>query len=211
MNTVNINGVNVYQKYGMILSSKSIQPAKAKTVSIDIPGMDGKLDITDSMGIVRYSNRNLSFNFALIGNQIKTYALYEKIANEFDGARVNVILSESPAYYYEGRITEMSYEQGKGYAYITMEMDALPYAKTVQIFKKTSSGTSTITAEGSRMPTVPEWLIEDGEVDISFKGKSYHLTAGTYALQDFIMTEGMNEFQVNGNANVTMSYRKGKL
>lgn len=211
MNTVNINGCNVYQKYGMILTSKVIPPAAPKVITIDIPGTDGILDITESMGIVRYNNRTIQLNFAIIGNSEKNYSLYEKISNEFNGSKVNVILSESPKYYYEGRCTNMTFEQEKGIASISIEVDCLPYAKTVNEYIVTASGNATVDIVGSRMPVVPEITVEGGETDISFGGKSYHLTEGEYALQNYIIMNGTNTFTISGTATVTWKYRKGKL
>lgn len=212
MNTVNINGINVWQKYGMILTSKSIPPASVKSLMIDIPGADGALDITDSMGILRYNNRQITLNFALKGQTITTYALYEKIANEFSGRKVNVILSESDEWFYEGRVVGMTFDQESNMvANLTMTIDALPYAKTIREFSIVGEDVADLEIEGSRMPTVPTITVEDGETDIIWDDKSRHLTEGTYALQDLILMDGINEVRVEGTAKVTFVYRKGKL
>lgn len=212
MNTVNINGINVYQKYGMILTSKVIPPATAKTFMINIPGADGVLDITDSMGIVRYNSRRIVLNFSLIGQTITTYLLYQKISNEFNGRKVNVILSEADDFYYEGRCVDMTFEQTSNMvAEMTLTIDALPYAKTVKEFVVEAEGTEDLEIIGSRMPTVPEITVEGGSTNIIWQGHSRHLDAGTYALQDLVLMQGANSIRIDGNAKVKFKYRKGKL
>lgn len=209
--TVNINGKNVLQEYGLILISKNVENATPKTIMVDIPGADGKLDITDAMGVVRYQNRKINLKFEVIGGPVKTARVAALVANAYNGARVNLIFSEDPGYFYEGRVVGMTCQQKNASSELTMTVDCQPYAKTVGEFTVTITGSGTVFIAGSRMPTVPTITVADGSTTIMARGKSHSLEAGTYALHDMPVLDGLNTFEVSGTAKVTWTYRKGKL
>lgn len=204
--------VNSYQKYGLILTSKVINPAKARTMLVDVPGRDGVLDITETMGIVRYKNRQIVLNFALVGSSEKNMKIYGNFANDWNGAKIFPSFSDDPEYHYDGRVTDMTFVQTKNVAEITMTIDAFPYAMTKKYFYvKADTSNGDVTIEGSRMPTVPILIVEGGSTDISFEGNTYHVEEGTYAIPTIVIKKGINTFHVEGEGLVTFKYKKGKL
>ena len=57
--------------YGLVLSKKTIEAPSPKLETVDIPGADGKLDMTEYFGDVKYNNRKIKLEFSteLLGNR----------------------------------------------------------------------------------------------------------------------------------------------
>lgn len=203
--------VNAYKKYGLILTSKTITPAEPRLLLVDVPGRDGLIDVTDTMGEIKYKNRKIILNFSMLGTRTQNMRVFGEFSNDFNGRKVFPSFSEDPDYYYDARVEKITFQQkSANEAEITMTITAFPYAQTKQDFEveaRTEDDTEIIC---SRMPTVPTIIIEEGSADITFERKTYSLSAGTYAIQTIVMHEGSNIFHVEG-APVTFKYKKGKL
>lgn len=204
--------VNVYKDYGLILTSKTIAPAEPRLLLVDVPGRDGLLDITDTMGLIKYKNRKIVLNFAMIGSYVQNMRVFGKFSSDFNGRKVFPSFSEDIEYYYDARVEKMTFNQtSPNVAEVTMTITAFPYAQTKKDFEARSKDSiDDVEIVCSRMPTVPTIIIEQGSADITFESKTYHLTEGTYAFQDMVMKEGKNIFHVEGN-EVVFRYKRGKL
>ena len=61
MNTIILDGKNLYNEYGLVLNSYSEKMPAPKVNKIEIPGLDGYLDITEAIiGRVIYSEREIN-------------------------------------------------------------------------------------------------------------------------------------------------------
>lgn len=207
-----MDNVNVYKKYGLILTSKTIEPAEPRLLFVDVPGRDGLLDITDTIGGIKYKNRKIILNFSMIGNHLQNMRVFGQFSNDFNGRKVFPSFSEDIDYYYDARVEKITFEQtSNNVAEVTMTITAFPYAQTKEDFEaKSEDSIDDVEIVCSRMPTVPTIIIEQGSADITFEGKTYHLEQGTYAIQTIVMHEGINTFHVEGN-EVVFKYKKGKL
>lgn len=61
MKGIKFGTYHTYDDFNMILSEKRIGSPSPKIETIDVPGGDGVLDLTEYFGDVKYGNRNLSF------------------------------------------------------------------------------------------------------------------------------------------------------
>lgn len=79
-------------------------PPTPKTIYIDIPGLDGKLDFTEAvMGRPVFNNRSGSWTFINSG-EINSYDNRLRLRDELDGALMNVILHGDEFHFYRGRV-----------------------------------------------------------------------------------------------------------
>ena len=64
-NRLIVDGVDVSMKYRMVMADGyTLEPPEPKTYTIDIPGGDGVIDLTESLsGDVVYNNRHQEFTF----------------------------------------------------------------------------------------------------------------------------------------------------
>lgn len=120
-----------YRDFGLLLTAKEIGSAKPKLEQVEVDGMDGKLDLTDSLGDVKYENRPLSFTFTIIGNQPDFFEKYSEVQNYLHGEYMRVVIDDDPCFYYEGRCTVNSFKTSKRTATIVIDVDAAPYKQDI--------------------------------------------------------------------------------
>lgn len=119
--------------YGIILSSKTIEAPLPKTETIDIPGSDGVLDITEYFGEVRYNNRKLAFVFSTWERGTQLLELFYTMTNELSGRWFDsIILDDDPEYMFRGRVKNVTLSEGKINT-ITVECDCEPYREGVEM------------------------------------------------------------------------------
>lgn len=117
--------------YNLMLSKKEIESPSPKVETIDLPGADGLLDMTDYFGDVKYKNRKLKFEFstALRGGEL--LELYSKIQNDIAGRHFDsIILDDSPDFKYTGRVLSVKLSIGK-ISKLIIECDCEPYRTSV--------------------------------------------------------------------------------
>ena len=67
-NRLIVNGVDLAVRYNMVLlDGYTLSPPEPKTTTVEIPGRDGVLDLTESLiGDVTYNNRSMTFTFLIV-------------------------------------------------------------------------------------------------------------------------------------------------
>lgn len=134
--------------YNMILSKKSIESPVPKTETVDIPGGDGVLDMTEYFGDVKYKNRKITLVFSINLTGPELLDTYSDILNDLHGKHFEkIILDDDPDYYYTGRVTAVTLAEGE-INKLTVECSCEPY-KTGNKLKEYSllikaSGSETI-------------------------------------------------------------------
>ena len=83
----------------LIMNYARVSTPATKIKEIEVPGMDGVLDITEGLGEVKYNSRQILFKFTTT-NSNKVNGLI----NELHGKRKKIILDRDEAFYYIGRL-----------------------------------------------------------------------------------------------------------
>lgn len=124
-----------YRDLHMILAEKKIGTPSQKTESIDIPGGDGVLDLTEFFGEVKYKNRALSFEFSTLVPQSEFMTLFSMVQNALHGKKMMISLDADPEWYYIGRISVSEWKADKRIGKLTIDCDCEPfkYRMTSQI------------------------------------------------------------------------------
>lgn len=197
-----VNGVDICETYEIaLLDGYELAPPEPKTYTVDIPGGNGVIDLTEALtGDVAYENRTQSFEFACIYpddfEKIKT-----KLSNFLHGRAFDYTLSFDPGYIYHGRFKVTAYTH-TGYANgvvgdIKVEIDANPYKKKEsKVYKLNAIGGSWYKFESGRRPVHP--TIECAAVCyVTWDGKTQTVPAGTYKLNDVLFKAGDNDIYIN--------------
>ena len=95
--------------------------------TVEIPGGDGVLDLTEFFDEIKYKNRTLSFEFT---TQVPTEQFMEqfsKVQNALHGQKMNIILTEDPDWYYIGRISVSEWKADRNIGKLTIDCDCDPY------------------------------------------------------------------------------------
>lgn len=199
---MNYKGVKFDDKhtstYGIVLSGKTIDPPEPKTESVDIPGADGSIDMTEFLGSVKYKNRKIRLYFSVV-NKLNAELLetYSAILADLHGKRFeSIILDDDPGYKYSGRVTGVTLSSSDSVPRISIEADCEPYKQSVNLnvvaFTAGSAngdvtvnfGSKKVTArihiDCSSLSEVPEWIVhidnaqyatyDVSDIDIPIKG-----------------------------------------
>lgn len=201
-NRLIVNGVDLSERFGMILADGyTLAPPSPKTYTVDIPGGNGKLDLTESLlGDTAYDNREQKFVFYIIDadnfERVKT-----EVSNFLHGKSFYYVLTMDPSYIYHGRFTVSEYNHST-YANtvlgsIKIEIDADPFKlKEKQVFKVDAVGGKTVYFPSGRMRVRPVMEV-DGLVKVIHESKLITLQQGSWKINDLLFKEGTNKLYLN--------------
>ena len=130
---VRFNGKHSYNDYGLILKSRpKIGMPSPKTISIDVPGSDGSLDLTEAVaGEVKYSNREIELEFGAMVERDHQAEFKSRLMDALHGQIMEVILDEDSEWYYRGRVT-VEFEDVQSWRLkVTIKVDAEPYKQAI--------------------------------------------------------------------------------
>ena len=105
-NGITFDGKHSYDDFGLWLSERpNLASPVAKTNTVEVPGMDGVLDLTEAnAGEVKFRNRNLVFTFAAMVKVADQEEFKAVIRNALHGKKIQkIVLDEDPDWYYTGR------------------------------------------------------------------------------------------------------------
>lgn len=212
MKGIKFGNYHSYDDFSLILSQKTIGAPSPKVETIEIPGGDGVLDLSEFFGEVKYNNRNLSFDFSTIIPQAGFLDLFSRIQNAIHGKKMQIVLDDDPGWYYIGRVTVPEWKAERNIGKLTIECDCEPYKMklTETAVSKAVSGSASIILANSRKMVVPV-ITTNAEMTISFDGYSGTFSAGTFTIPELELHEGNNTVAVAGTGNISFRYREGGL
>ena len=207
MKGVKFGRYHSFDDFALILSQKTIGTPSPKTETIDIPGGDGVLDLTDFFGEVKYNNRELSFEFSTMVPQSEFMALFSRVQNALHGQKMQIILDEDAGWYYVGRITVSEWKTDRNIGLLTIDCDCEPYKAKIAntVVTVDVSGDTSVILQNSRKPVVPTIDIT-GEISLTFGTNFYTLGAGRYDLPGVQLVNGSNEILLSGTGTAVFSY-----
>lgn len=213
------SNVNTWNDWYLYSASRPAVPTpQPKTVTIDIPGADGSIDLTEALtGRVTYQDIASSLNFIVSNDKdISWVDLYSEIKNYLHGQRAQMILEDDPNYYYEGRFTVGGWNTGAHYSTITINYVVSPYKfeleqKSIKYTLNNSTQTTSVAA--SSMPIVPTFEVRNSTdgIRVTFEGVMYTIQNGTTKIPEFVLKNGTNIIRFQGTGTIEMTYRGGKL
>lgn len=219
-----------FTDFGLVLTSKTIALPSAKTKTVDVPGADGVIDLTEVLSDdIKYKNRKLSFTFTVIDPMASFAAVLSEVTNYVHGRKLRIAMDWDKNYYYEGRCTVNSFKTDKRTATIVVDCDCDPYKMEknststpwiwdtfsfvdgiIYINTVTVSGTTTVTLINRRKIVSPTFTCS-AAMRCSFGGKTYNLSKGTQTVLDIRLQDGENIVTFTGTGTVTIDYKGGSL
>lgn len=126
---------NTWTTWHLIPSSRPVvAQAEFKPKFVEIPGLDGNIDLTDYLtGSPTYGMRTGSWNF-LIANyngSVDPEILRTQIVTALHGKRIKIKLQDDPTYYYEGRLTVGAIEPGQTTSSISISYQLDAYKRKI--------------------------------------------------------------------------------
>ncbi|MCM1304565.1 MAG: hypothetical protein NC305_13285 [Lachnospiraceae bacterium] len=191
----------------LIMNYARIGTPAAKVKEIEVPGMDGMLDITESLGEVKYNTRQISFKFTTTnGDRISD------LINSLHGQRKKIILDRDEAFYYRGRLEVADPIVNGNLISVEMVAQCEPYKYKARItrHKEDIAGASNIVLRNEKMQSIPKITLT-AQMRVSFENRIYELPAGEYEIAEIVLKQGYNRFRVEGNGTVLFQYQEGAL
>lgn len=201
-NRLIVNGVDLSIRFQMVLlDGYTLEPPEPKTYTVDIPGGNGVIDLTEALtGDVAYKNRKQEFTFAVI--DVKNFEKVKtEVSNFLHGRAFDYTMTMDPGYTYHGRFSVDSYSH-EAYAngllgQFKIIVDANPYKlKEHCTYRLNATGGKLYRFESGRRPVHP--VLECTQpCFVTFKGVETLIPAGTYRLNDIVFNNGVNEIYLN--------------
>lgn len=135
-------GVDTYKDWHLVPASRpTVAVPGIESKYVEIPGMDGSVDLSEFLrsGRPAYGNRTGSFNFYVENDHEFWATLYPKILNRIQGRKFKMVLEEDdPDYYWDGRFTMDKYDPGEGYySGVSISYNVGPFKRKI---RKNSEG-----------------------------------------------------------------------
>lgn len=225
-----------YRDWGLVLASRpTISPPSPKTILVDIPGSDGKIDLTESLtGEVAYNNREISCSFSVVDKRENWANKYSEILDYLHGKRMKIVFDEDEEYYYYGRIEIDSWESDIASATLNIKADVEPFKleqfsslddwdwdpfdfetgiareyKDIRVDRRLDC-----IVEGRRKPVSPVFIAEPDEnknLYVIYHGKKYLIHPGRSRILNIVLKQGTNTLTFVGYGKVSIDYRGGGL
>ena len=202
-NRLIVDGVDLSAKFGLVMADGyTLTPPTPKTYIVDIPGGNGKIDLTESLlGDVAYDNRKMEFVFHVI--DVEDYEMIKtEISNYLHGKSFDYKLTFDPEYTYHGRFSVESYSHNvysnvNKVGTIKVSIDAKPFKhKKNQVYKIDAVGGITVYFDSGRERVCPK-IETSGLLKVIYNGKLVRLPEGTWTVNDIIFKDGPNEIYFN--------------
>lgn len=132
--SVTFGDKNTWDDWHLVPTSRPLfNPPSPKTKTVEIPGADGILDISESLsGRPTFNNREGSMEFYVMNGYQSWATLYSEILEYLHGRRMKAILEDDPAYYYIGRFSVNQWKSDKDWSKITIDYNVSPYKKRLE-------------------------------------------------------------------------------
>lgn len=237
--SIDIGENNTWEDWHLISKVRpSFNPPKQKKNYISVPGMNGALDLSESLtGFPVYENREGTFEFLIMNDYESWEKLYSKILSEIHGKELKAILEDDSGYYYIGRFEVSSYEAGSEqnspWSKIGVSYNVDPYKYEISDYDDWEWDTfdfevgvireyneieidhrKTVNVYGLDKPDMPSFEVDstDGNgMTMIFNNEAYHLPDGVSKLLNSYITKGDNYFSFIGYGTVKINYVGGTL
>lgn len=208
---------NTWIDWGLILTSKDVTPPEPKTNYINIDGMSGSLDLSESLtGDITYQDRTVTATFWTDeGSYADREKLINNIVSELHGKKIKIIEPDTPHYYFYGRVVIKERHNNKAYAEFKIECICDPWRYSLQDTTRTVSVDNllpihVVLRNGGAKKVYPTVKV-DGSVKIEYKDITIELTSGEYSLPDLKLEKGFNIVDVSGTGTLIITYKEADL
>lgn len=129
MKGVTLGGYHSYSTWGLWLKeAPEISPPEPQTYLVEIPGMDGSLDLTEKLsGGVRYKDRKIKLTFLSLAKRTQWPDICSDMMAKLHGKSVQIVMDDDPGYYYLGRISFDSVKQDNHVTTIVINATVGPF------------------------------------------------------------------------------------
>lgn len=208
---------NTWYNWRLVLTAKDVTPPEPKTNCVEIDGMSGSLDLSESLaGEITYKDRTVSASFWTDeGTYKERETLLRTIVAALHGKKIRIVEPDDPDHYFYGRVKVKSPKNILPYAQFSIEATCEPWRyalyDTERRIEVNSQIVTNAVINNNGVKTLCPVITVTGSVDIIYNGTKTPLTAGTYKISDIKLRQGCNIVGVSGNGSATFTYKEAGL
>lgn len=209
---------NTWYDWRLILTGKEITPPEPKTNRVDIDGMSGTLDLSESLtGEVAYKDRTISATFWTDeGTRKDRERLLSEISIALHGKKIKVVEPDDPDHYFYGRVVIKSRKNILPYAEFTIEITCDPWRyaieETVRRIYLNSPTPRNLVINYNGVKTVCPEITTTGLIWVVIDGVTSKLTASdSYKIANLKLKHGVNTITAFGMGYFSLTYREATL
>ena len=208
---------NTWYDWRLILTAKDVTPPEPKTNYVDIDGMSGTLDLSESLtGEITYKDRTVSASFwTSEGSYKDRERLLRDIVSALHGKKIKIIEPDDPDHYFYGRVKIKSRKNILPYAEFSIECTCEPWRyalnDSVRRVEVNSQTVTEVIIHNNGVKSLCPDITVTGSVEITYNGVKTALTDGSYKISDIRLRQGVNVIGVSGNGSATFTYKEADL
>lgn len=208
---------NTWYDWRLVLTAKDVTPPEPKTNYVDIDGMSGTLDLSESLtGEITYKDRTVTATFWTSEGSFKgRAALLKEIVTALHGKKIKIIEPDDPCHYFYGRVKVKSSKNILPYAEFSIEATCEPWRYSLEDITRTvevdSMSVTNAVIHNNGVKTLCPVITVTGSVNIIYNGVKTPLSAGTYKISDVKLRQGVNVIGVSGHGSASFSYKEADL
>jgi hypothetical protein len=133
MTGIKFGDCHTWEDWKLLLTSCEIGLPEVRTNTVEIPGMDGNLDLSEALtGNIVYGNRTLKFGFRAVEALSGGWAdMLSTVMAAIHGKKLKIIVDGDTEWYYHGRCQITSFSQKNTVGEIEIECDCEPYKHSI--------------------------------------------------------------------------------
>ena len=207
---------NTWYDWRLILTAKSITPPEPKTNYVQIDGMSGSLDLSESLtGEVTYEDRTITATFWTdSGTHKERTKLLRDIRIALHGRKIKIMEPDDPEHYFYGRVKIKSEKNILPYAELSIEFTCEPWRYAINDTVREVEVTETVTnvvINNNGAKTLNPIISVKGNVLITYNNNETSLSDGDYKISNIKLRHGFNIIGVSGSGTVTFTYKEADL
>ena len=129
--SITFGNKNTWDDWHLIPASRPVfAPPSVKFKYVDVPGLDGELDLTTVLsGVPLYTNRTGSLKFIVANDYLTWDETYATIMSYLHGQPMRAVLEDDFLFVYTGRFSVNEWRSDKQYSLIVINYSIDPYKK----------------------------------------------------------------------------------
>ena len=211
-----IDKFNTYYDLHSILTSKTISDPEPKTNLVELDGMSGTLDLSESLtGEVTYRDRTINASFLTDKGDYKSRdRLLKEIKSNLHGRKVKLIEPDDIEHYYIGRV-KIASANNLSHATFDIEATCEPWRyainETVRHIDVNSSEATSVVLNNYGAKTIIPDIQVIGNITIVIDGVAKSLSDGSYKITNIKLKKGSTVVEVSGAGSITFNYREADI
>lgn len=208
---------NTWYDWRCVLTSKVIDDPELKTNYVNIDGMSGALDLSESLtGEITYNDRNISASFWTDeGTFEDRNRLLHKITSILHGKKIKIIEPDDSEHYFIGRVKITDKTNILPYAEFKLEATCEPWRYSVneitRHFNINSDDVTNLILINNGVKTLSPELTVIGDITFVYENTTVTLKTGTYKISNLKLRQGVNNVGVSGNGSIVFNYREATI